>query len=200
MPRNYLFTREQIVENGLNLVREKGFESLTARSLGERMNSSSKPIFSLFKNMDELKQEIISEADKLYQSYIQNEMNSGKYPPYKASGMAYIHFAKKEKELFKLLFMRNRRNENIKEGAEMKHIIPVIQKNTGLSEKDAKLFHMEMWIYVHGIASMIATDYLDLDEIIVSQMISDIYNGMRIFYSDRNNMTIMEETWKQSKQ
>ena len=65
MPRNYLFTREQIVENGLNLVREKGFESLTARSLGERMNSSSKPIFSLFKNMDELKQEIISEADKL---------------------------------------------------------------------------------------------------------------------------------------
>lgn len=197
MPRKYLFTRKQIVENGLNLVREKGFESLTARSLGEKMNSSSKPIFSLFKNMDELKQEVISEADKLYQSYIQNEMNSGKYPPYKASGMAYIHFAKDEKELFKLLFMRNRRNESIKEGAEMKYIIPVIRKNTGLSEKDAMLFHMEMWIYVHGIASMIATDYLDLDENVVSQMISDIYNGMKTFYSDGNNMTIMEETWKQ---
>lgn len=197
MPRKYLFTRKQIVENGLNLVREKGFESLTARSLGEKMNSSSKPIFSLFKNMDELKQEVISEADKLYQSYIQNEMNSGKYPPYKASGMAYIHFAKDEKELFKLLFMRNRRIESIKEGAEMKYIIPVIRKNTGLSEKDAMLFHMEMWIYVHGIASMIATDYLDLDENVVSQMISDIYNGMKTFYSDGNNMTIMEETWKQ---
>ena len=35
-------------------------------------------------------------------------MAEGKYPPYKASGMAYIRFAKEEKELFKLLFMRDR--------------------------------------------------------------------------------------------
>lgn len=34
-------------------------------------------------------------------------MESGEYPPYKASGMAYIDFARREKHLFRLLFMRN---------------------------------------------------------------------------------------------
>ena len=45
-------------------------------------------------------------------------MTDGKYPPYKASGIAYIQFAKEEKELFKLLFMRDRTGEKIEENRE----------------------------------------------------------------------------------
>lgn len=52
-------------------------------------------------------------ANNLYQNYLKEDMTSRKYSPYKASGMAYIRFAKKEKELFKLLFMRDRTHENI---------------------------------------------------------------------------------------
>ena len=36
---------------------------------------------------------------KMIQSYISRGMTEGKYPPYKASGIAYIQFAKEEKEL-----------------------------------------------------------------------------------------------------
>ena len=37
------------------------------------------------------------------QEYMQREVESGEFPAYKANGMAYIRYAKEEKELFKLL-------------------------------------------------------------------------------------------------
>ncbi len=197
MPRNYLFTKEQIVEIGLQLIREKGMSALTARALSEKMGTSSKPIFSLFKNMEELKGEILVSADNLYQMYLQNEIKAGKYPPYKASGMAYIRFAREEKHLFELLFMRNRSHEEIKSGKELKQIIAIISESTGMNEKTAELFHLQMWIYVHGIAAMIVTSYLNFEEKIISQMLSDIYSSLKLYYSDMNNTRVTEDVWKQ---
>lgn len=91
-------------------------------------------------------------------------MQKGKYPPYKASGMAYIRFAKEEKELFKLLFMRDRSDENITENKEeISPLIDLIKQNLNISEEEAYLFHLEMWIFVHGVAAMAATSYLCLE-------------------------------------
>lgn len=40
------------------MTRENGFESVTVREIGKRLGMSSTPIFTLFKNMDEVKREI----------------------------------------------------------------------------------------------------------------------------------------------
>ena len=114
-------------------------------------------------------------------------MQSGEFPPYKASGIAYIRFAKEEKELFKLLFMRDRSNEKIKGTAEGEDIIALIQKNTGLDKEQAFMFHLEMWVYVHGIAVMIATSYLEWDWDMISRMLTDAYNGLKITYLGKEN-------------
>ena len=53
MPRKFLFTREEITAAALALVREKGADALTARALGERLGTSAKPVFGLFKNMED---------------------------------------------------------------------------------------------------------------------------------------------------
>ena len=49
--------------------------------------------------MADVQKGIIAAANKLYQSFREEEIASGKYVPYKASGMAYIRFAKEEREL-----------------------------------------------------------------------------------------------------
>lgn len=104
MPPKVKFTREQIITAALNVTRKNGIVGLTARGLAAELGSSAKPIFGLFQNMEEVQKEVIAAANTLYQSYISRGMTEGKYPPYKASGIAYIQFAKEEKELFKLLF------------------------------------------------------------------------------------------------
>jgi hypothetical protein len=114
---------------------------------------------------------------------MQQEMERGEYPDYKASGMAYIRFAKEERELFKLLYMRDRSEEAVPEGAGLTgQMEKMVQDQTGLHGPDAQLFHLEMWAYVHGIATMFATGFLDLDWELVSKMLTDSYQGLRKWY------------------
>lgn len=183
MPPKVKFTRDEMIKAALNVTRENGISGLTARSLAAALDCSVKPIFGLFQNMEEVQREVISAADKLYQCYIQEDMQKGQYPLYKASGMAYIRFAKEEGELFKLLFMRDRSEERIEENKEaILPLLKMIQKNTGLSEEEAYLFHLEMWIYVHGIATMIVTSYLDWDMEFISKVLTDAYIGLKYRY------------------
>ena len=180
MPPKCKFTKQEVVQAALDMTKESGINSVTARALGERLGSSSRPIFSLFQSMQEVQQEVLYAADALYQDYLKQDMAAGKYPAYKASGMAYIRFAKDERELFKLLFMRDRSSEQIEDGKHgLKPLIQIIMKNTGLSEQDAYMFHLEMWMYVHGIATMIATSYLEWDWDTISQMLTDGFEGLK---------------------
>ena len=182
MPPKCKFSKEEIVKAALDMTREKGIDSVTARALGARLGSSSRPIFSLFQSMQEVQEEVMKSADTMYQDYLKRGMSSGEYPVYKASGMAYIRFAKEEKELFKLLFMRDRTGEQIKEDESIRPIIRLIMENTGLSENDALTFHLEMWVYVHGFATMIATSYLEWDSDTISQMLTDCFEGLKARY------------------
>ena len=70
MPRKFLFTREEITAAALALVREKGVEALTARALGERLGTSAKPIFGLFKNMEDVRETVIAQTGDLAMSAV----------------------------------------------------------------------------------------------------------------------------------
>ena len=183
MPPKIKITKEDIITAAVNLVQISGAHAINARNLATVLNCSTQPIFSNFKSMDELRFTVTQKADELCQEYIKNEIENGKYPVYKSTGMAYIRFAKEEKELFKLLYMRDRSKETMPKeldfGGQMEDIV---HNNTGLSGSDAKLFHLEMWAYVHGIASMFATGFLDLEWELVSRMLTDAYQGLRKQY------------------
>lgn len=187
MPPKFRFTRDEIVSAALEVTRHGGIEGLTARSLAAKLGCSVKPIFGLFKNMEEVQQAVCAAANALCQKTLEQAMRSGQYPPYKASGMAYIRFAREEKELFKLLYMRDRSHEAISEDREsIRPLLQLIQSNLGVDEDAAYWFYLEMWLYVHGIATMLATSYLDWDEAFVSRALTDAYNGMKHCYQEGN--------------
>ena len=186
MPPKFKFTKDEMRRAALDVTRKRGMAGLTARALAEELGCSVKPIFGLFKNMEEVQQEVMGAANDLYHAYLKEDMASGKYPPYKASGMAYIRFAKDEKELFKLLFMRDRSHEDVGENKEeVMPFVALIQKNLGLDEDEAYLLHLEMWIYVHGVATMVATSYLEWEEEFISRVLTDGYEGMKARYKKR---------------
>lgn len=184
MPRKFLFTKEEITAAALDLTREKGFAAVSARSLGEKLNSSTRPVFSRFENMTDVQNSVVAAAKELYLQYLNRDMESGKYPPYKASGMAYIRFAREEKELFKLLFMCDRTNEEKPDSEETQMLVELIRSQVNISKEEAQLFYLEMWAYVHGIAVMIATGYFDWSEELCSRTLTDMYEGLKGKYKD----------------
>ena len=196
MPPKCRFTREEIIQAALDLTAEKGVGALTARGLAQRLGSSAKPIFGLFANMEEVQQEVVKAANLRYQEYLRQDMSAGRYPPYKASGMAYIRFAREQKELFKLLFMRDRTHEEKAAGEELEALLSLIRQNMGLSREEAYRFHMEMWIYVHGIATMIATAYLEWDLDFISAALTDAYQGLRLRFGQTGQKSQTETKQK----
>lgn len=187
MPPKVRFTREEIIRAALDITRESGPEALTARSLAARLDCSAKPIFGLFRSMDEVQQEVLKAGYQFYGEAIARAMESGEYPPYKASGMTYIAFAQQEKPLFRLLFMRDRSHEDASPrlGDDVEPLLDLIQQAAGISRESARMFHLEMWIYVHGIAAMAATSFLDWDTELISASLTDAYRGLLARFKEK---------------
>ena len=70
MPPKAKFTKAEIIEAALNIVRADGYEALTSRALGTYLGSSARPIFTVFKNMEEVQQDMIKSAKALYKEYV----------------------------------------------------------------------------------------------------------------------------------
>jgi AcrR family transcriptional regulator len=183
MPAKKKITKKLILDAAIEIVRGSGISSLNTFTLTEKLNCSTQPIYLSFKNMDELKKEVISSAGEIYQIFLQREVESGKYPTYKAYGMGYIKFAAEESNLFSLLFMND---DKVKNDQCLDDIYSVIIKNVGLDAEQAKLFHLENWIFVHGIATMIVTKSFHFSEELISTMLNDVYAGLIASFKNKN--------------
>lgn len=170
-------TREKIISAALKIVSKRGMWALNARDLSAELGCSTRPIYLTFGGMDGVKEATKREVERIFQGYLQREVESGKYPVYKSYGMGYIRFAREEKELFALLFMS--RQEKKTDESFMDGVYSAIERATGLDSERAKLFHFENWIFVHGIATMAATDYADFNEDLVQGLLTDVFEGLK---------------------
>lgn len=179
MPPKVKVTKEDVVKTALGLVRSSGAQAINARAIAAALGCSTQPIFSNFETMDELQKAVADAAYGSYLSFLEREAESGKYPPYKAFGMAYIRFAREERELFRLLFMCDRKGAPTTSSPDFDASVEMIAKANGIPIERAALLHLEMWTCVHGIGTMFATSFLSLEESLVSDMLTDIYQGLR---------------------
>lgn len=172
-------TKEAVLDAALALVRERGMDALNARSLARALGCSTQPIFKNFASMEAVRDGVLELAHRRYLDHMQAYMARSPDPSYKAAGMAYVSFARESSRLFRLLFMRNRSDKT--KGPEMGDwpvFTSMAAGSTGLRGSEAELFHLEMWAVVHGVAVMLATGYLDLEEETVSRMLTDAYRGI----------------------
>ena len=179
MPPKVKVTKEAIIKTAIELVRINGSGALNARSIAAALGCSTQPVFSNFATMEELQEATVKAAYEQYLFFLKKEVENGKYPPYKAFGMAYIRFAKEEKELFKLLFMRDRDGKELVPSPDFEESVQMIMSANGIERKKAELIHLEMWVSVHGIGTMLATSFLSLDFELISNILTDIYQGIR---------------------
>lgn len=181
MPPKVKITKEQLIQAGLQLVKEEGHESLHARSLAKRMNISTQPIFRLFSNMESLKEAIRKQALEIYHRYIDEGLQEEL--PFKGTGKKYIQFAKDEPRLFQFLFMDSLHQDyhhvEIEDQTRNEMLVSLIASTAHISQEEARLFQLETWIFVHGIATMMATQTIHFDDEIISKMLNNVFNGLK---------------------
>lgn len=182
MPPKPKFTREKVVEVALTLVGERGMTALTARELGERLGSSARPIFTVFRNMEELTEAVREAAMRKYDAYV--GVAEHYEPIFKAFGVRMVLFATEEPKLFQLLFMSGNRDE---EGlsAVAEHLgstrdlcISAIVRDYSLTQSEAKQFFEHMWVYTYGLSVLCATGMCHFDEETIGVMLGREFMGM----------------------
>lgn len=176
VPRN---TKEDIVVGALEIVKEKGFDGLKARDVAKKINCSIQPIFYQFKNMEELKVAVYNKIYDIYKEYMLSGENTN--TPYKAMGNSYVRFARDYPELFKILFMQ-KAQVNSSNFMQIDHLADKViskgQKFTGLNFEEQKDFHLKVWIFTHGIASLVVTETLSLSDEEIDKIITDSVRHM----------------------
>ena len=182
MPPKAKFTREEVISAALEIVRANGEEALTARSLGEKLGSSARPVFTLFDSMEEIKTLVLSAAKKLYDGYVEEGLKSE--IAFKGVGQSYIRFAAEQPKLFKLLFMREQSGKPDKD-----HILAVLDDNNekiinsitqgyGVNRENAKALYMHLWVYSHGLAVLIATGVCAFTAEEISEMLTQTFKSL----------------------
>lgn len=159
MPRPVRIKKEDVLNVAYDIVREKGIQFVNARAIAEKLNSSVQPIFSQFTNMDELKRELTEKILETYREYIKS--NTDCKNAYGQMGKNYIRFAKEEPKLFNMLFMNQTdfTPDNFAcHDSSFAEISKSAKESTKLSDEEVKQFHLKMWIFVHGIATLVAND------------------------------------------
>lgn len=178
MPAKKIISKRILLDAALQIVRESGIDELNMRTLAKRCNCSTQPIYLSFNGAEELKAELGKRIAEELDIFIGKQISKGDYPEYKAIGMGYIKFAVEEPELFKYLFMRRRTQEYGEKNSFDKSTYVIMQKY-GLYKDDAVKLQTEMWLFVHGIATMLATGYLDWDWQTISEMVTDVFIGLK---------------------
>lgn len=197
MPPKPKFTREEIIAAALKVVSQKGVEGLTARELGEELGSSARPIFTIFKNMDELLSEVKKEAMHLFENYTLEHM--GDMPVFKQVGMRMVLFGVREPKLYQMLFMQ----ENGKKitfddlaadlGTLADVSVEAIQRDYELSQEEAKRLFKNVWIYTFGVGALCATRVCDFTTEQIGEMLSTAFHAMILLIKSENHTTGKKE-------
>lgn len=182
MPPKPKFSRDEIVATALQIVSEKGVEALTAKELGDALGSSARPIFTVFRSMKEVQDEVRAAAMHRFERFGEHQMPN--MPLFKQVGMRMVLFGMQEPKLYQLLFMQENRDsvqfaDVFNElGPTASACIALLQQEYALSEAEARMLFENVWIYTFGVGALCATRVCHFSEEVLGQMLTTQFSAM----------------------
>ena len=169
MPRSAFFSKETIAAAGLEIIRNQGVEALTARALSKQLGCSLSPIFTVFKDMDEIHTAVRQAAAALFADYVKDVLDY--QPAFKEYGIRLVRFAKEEQNIFQLFFERGNSILTNAPTAAL-NCLNNIKEAYQLTDEQILILYRQLWAFTSGIAVLATQSPDDYPEEMISEMIS----------------------------
>ena len=183
MPRQPRFSKDDIVAAGLRIVRTSGFEAISARALGKELGTSSSPMFTMFKDMNEVLDAIRTAVEKSFT--IRMNGVTEYFPAFKEFGLRLVDFAKEDPNVFQMLFLGKDARPEIAEKIA-RECLSSAEQGYGLTSEQAEMLFRQMWPVACGIAALCVKHPEDFSEKEVSKTLTYHFTGiMSIIKSDK---------------
>lgn len=174
-PKNK-FTKEEMTDAALRVVRSKGIDGLSAKTLADELGTSTQPIFTAFGSMDGVKSEVYRAAVRVYDSY--TEAGLHEKIPFYGVGMQYIRFAREEPELYRFLFLTPSQDKEYSAMGSMRHlqelVRPTLMSIYRLTAGEADVYFRDLWFVVHSLSTLIVTGDCPYSDPEIGQILTGI--------------------------
>ena len=176
MPPRTKFSKEEIVQAAVRITRKKGIDGLTARELGAELGVSSRPIFTWFDSMEQLKAAVYEVAKENYKQYVEGGLAGP--VPFLGVGMQYVRCAKEEPELYKLLFLSKPRGVDGGAMAALAFSQDLVRDSLmriyNLDGETADKYFRDLWLVAFSFATLIVTNDCPYTDEEMSRMFTEI--------------------------
>ena len=169
MPRLAFFSKETIAAAGLEIIRDQGMKALTARALSKQLGCSLSPIFTVFKDMDEIHTAVRQAAAALFADYVKDVLDY--QPAFKEYGMRLIRFAKQEQNIFQLFLERGNSLLDNAPAAAL-NCLGNIKDAYQLTDGQILILYRQLWAFTCGVAVLATQSPDEYPEEMISEMIS----------------------------
>lgn len=163
------------------MVREKGPECINARDLGDYMGCSSRPLFTAFRNMDELIDAVRMEASARFLDSVRAARDAKSAgPAAKRMGMCIVRYAQTEPNLYKFIHWTGRKMFDVEELSRI--MATQYQTDYQLSDEDAKSFFDHMMIFNMGLCSLITNGMRQFAQGEVERILLEQFSATLAYY------------------
>ena len=142
--------------------------------MADELGTSTQPVFTAFKSMDGVKQEVYAAAVRVYDGYT----NAGLQEkiPFLGVGMQYIRFAREEPELYRLLFLTKptgKEHSAMKAMGHLQELVrPTLTAIYHISAEEADLYFRDLWLVVHSLSTLIVTGDCPYSDLEIGQILT----------------------------
>lgn len=175
--------KEMIINAAKEVIQSDGIENFNVRKIALKLNCSTQPIMYHYKTVAELKSDIYREIDQYHSAYIMDIENCS-LNPMLSIGIRYILFAYEEKNYFKFLFQSDKfSNMSFNslfddDNDELSMIYSILAQEANITEKQSKELLVNLFIMVHGLASLLANNTMEYDEEYCIRILENTFNGL----------------------
>ena len=156
MPRRPKYTKEELIDTAVAIIREEGEEFLSVRNLVKRLGTAPATIFTHFPSMDALEKALTDKIRAIYDTYVDRGLS--KNPPFKGFAIEYVMFSIKEPNLYNYLFLRQKDTKTlrdlIEEEGHRERLTQEAMRVFGCSKQVAEEVFENLVIFMFGLASM----------------------------------------------
>jgi len=175
-----IIDKETLLKVAMGMVEASGIESINARSLANMAGISTKPIYRLYTSLEDLKRDVNELIKREYDSFIMKRVDNKN--ALITVSVAYIEFAQMHKNYFRSMFLSHNLNwtsvnDVLNEKWNQSTIINLVNKH-GLSFEAAKDLFMHVWLYANGLATLIASNELTIDNKEILVRVVKIYKEL----------------------
>lgn len=175
MPPKPKFSKEEIIQTAMQIAKEKGLSAITARELADRLSVSSRPIYSYFESIDELKNEVIKNIMKIFADELYKKRPDANQ--FLSIGLNLISFVRNNKEYYNIIKNEVTNFVNLN-GIDTYTNLAVDKVSnslefSGFSKKKIKDTYLKMAIFSHGLADFVYYGHIDGSEQFVRRLLEE---------------------------